>query len=280
MAVNATTINVTPQMAEQWLDGHDNYREISRRHVEYLANEMIGGRWQMTGEPIVFNGNGTLLDGQHRLAAVVKSGVTVPMLMVTGIRRAALPVMDQGKSRTMRDVLRATTNCAKPTQWASALRTIGLWAGWLPAASRIPPHHLMAIHDVVNCHGDLNAAVSTARASVARDVCVAGISEAATVVCVWMARQDDATHAADWVNRLLEMEPPPGKGDPEFAVHRAVMRARQGSTLPAKQTASLLWQSFLDRKAGRSRKLYRIGNDWPEDGSRLLTEILGKRPWR
>lgn len=77
---------VTPVMAETWLNERNNKnRRISPVHVNRLANEMVAGRWAMNGETIVFDQDLTLVDGQHRLTAIVRSGVTVEMLVVTGV---------------------------------------------------------------------------------------------------------------------------------------------------------------------------------------------------
>lgn len=275
--LQAKTIDVTPDLAQAWLHGHSNYRPISRRHVAYLAAEMARGRWKLTGEPIVFDAGGHLLDGQHRLSAIVRSGVAVTMLVVSGVAEDALPVMDQGKARNARDVLRAGTTCAKPTQWAPALRVIAQWAGWA-GAMKMAPEQLIAMHTAVAAVGGLDRAIASARKNIARDVCVAGISESTVAVCVWMAHSIDAGAATEWTARLLEMSPPPGAGDPEFAVHRAVGRVRAGSTLTAPSTASLIWASFRDRQNGRQRRLYRVENAWPVDGARVLHDILGECP--
>jgi hypothetical protein len=73
-------LEMTPALAEDFLTHCNTHnRTLADAHVETLANEMRAGRWQLTHQGIAFSPNRVLLDGQHRLWAVVMSGVTVPM---------------------------------------------------------------------------------------------------------------------------------------------------------------------------------------------------------
>lgn len=84
--MKTSSIKVTPDIAKAWLDTcNKRNRKVSRQHVNKLASEMLAGRWSMNGETIVFDEDMTLIDGQHRLNAVVQSGVSVEMLVVSGI---------------------------------------------------------------------------------------------------------------------------------------------------------------------------------------------------
>ncbi len=98
-------INVTPMMAQNWLSQNPNNRSISVGRVTEYARDMEKGDWELNGEPIVIDRNGALKDGQHRLAAVVKSGRTIPMLVVFGVADDVM-IFDRGRSRTATDILR------------------------------------------------------------------------------------------------------------------------------------------------------------------------------
>ena len=60
---------------------------------------------KLNGEPIIIASDGTLLDGQHRLWAIVVSEATVPAVVVQGIDRSTFDTIDQGRKRTTGDVL-------------------------------------------------------------------------------------------------------------------------------------------------------------------------------
>lgn len=87
--------SVSPGLAKTWLKSNTYNRRLSKPHVKKLANEMINGRWVLNGETISFDSNGTLLNGQHRLSAVIESGVTVEMVVAIGVEdRRAFDVTD------------------------------------------------------------------------------------------------------------------------------------------------------------------------------------------
>lgn len=102
------TIYVTPQQAEEWLyKNADFQRKLRDSIVDKYARDMINGQWKLTHQGIAFDTKGRLIDGQHRLAAVVKAGVPVKMLVVRDSPSEAYDHLDLGYGRTAVDVLKA-----------------------------------------------------------------------------------------------------------------------------------------------------------------------------
>ena len=66
---------------------------------------MLKGNWVFDGQPIRMTESGTVLDGQHRLSAIVLSETSQEFLVVSGIKSDAFKVMDTGKNRSSGDVL-------------------------------------------------------------------------------------------------------------------------------------------------------------------------------
>lgn len=97
--------HVTPAVARRWLEHNTRNRHIRPARVARYARDMAAGRWEMTGEAVKFGADGSLLDGQHRLRAVVDADVTVPMLVVRGVAETAQSVMDTGAARRASDAL-------------------------------------------------------------------------------------------------------------------------------------------------------------------------------
>lgn len=114
---------VTPAIAQRWLERHDRNRPIRTVWVEQLARAMTDGKFQVNGETIKIGTDGSLLDGQHRLSAIVKSGVSVTMAVARNVPPDSFSTIDSGRSRSMSDVLmvQGMTNA----HWLSAT------AGWL-----------------------------------------------------------------------------------------------------------------------------------------------------
>lgn len=82
--------DVTPDWARSILAKHDEsilagkYRQrpLNDKVAHRYATDMKAGNWGMTGQGISFDTDGNLLDGQHRLAAVILSGKTIKMLVM------------------------------------------------------------------------------------------------------------------------------------------------------------------------------------------------------
>ncbi|MDG1949854.1 MAG: hypothetical protein P8J32_03480, partial [bacterium] len=80
-------------------------RKVSKQNLDFLANQMRDGKWKFNGDTIVFDENGNLLDGQHRLEAVVLSKREVETNVTFGIDRETFHTIDTGKVRNSADVL-------------------------------------------------------------------------------------------------------------------------------------------------------------------------------
>lgn len=94
------TILISPDMASRMLEKNNRNRTMSAAVVDRYRRDMEAGRWLFAGDPIRFDDAGTLIDGQHRLLAVVRAGVTLPFLVIEGLNPESQMVMDQGKRRS------------------------------------------------------------------------------------------------------------------------------------------------------------------------------------
>lgn len=95
---------ITPETAKRMLGLNVGNRAINKRHVDSLAREMQNGRWKINGDTICLNGS-KLIDGQHRLHAVVQSGVTIKSLVVEDLPSDVFDTKDVGKRRSAGDTL-------------------------------------------------------------------------------------------------------------------------------------------------------------------------------
>lgn len=101
-----TVENVTPEDAKALLDlNKENYRRLRPGLVGRYARDMEAGRWLFTGDTLKIDTNGILADGQNRLSAQVKAGVTLPWTIVWDVDPEATMVMDSGGARTAADHL-------------------------------------------------------------------------------------------------------------------------------------------------------------------------------
>jgi hypothetical protein len=103
--ITVTIEEITPSIAAAMLKQNVSNRPISKGHVKYLAKEMSEERFGLNGDTIVFADDRSLMNGQHRLHAVIASGKTVRVLIVRGIPRAFFPTYDTQRKRNGADIL-------------------------------------------------------------------------------------------------------------------------------------------------------------------------------
>jgi len=95
---------ITPSIAKAYLEANINNRKVSEVTVNRYINDMKNGKWKEdTGEPIKIAKSGRILDGQHRLLALVKSQCSIYFHVATGLDESVFDVLDTGKSRNASD---------------------------------------------------------------------------------------------------------------------------------------------------------------------------------
>lgn len=99
-------VTITPAIATEWLGHNTHNRVIRNGRIEELVGAILRGEWYMNGDSIRFALDGSLLDGQHRLWAVVLSEKPIETLVVWDLPPEAQDTMDQGARRSLGDVLR------------------------------------------------------------------------------------------------------------------------------------------------------------------------------
>ena len=92
--VTEETIIISPAMAAKWLETKAPNRNIIDAVVATYAAMMNQGLWILTPQGIIFDCDGMLIDGQHRLWAIVESGRSVPMRVSRGWNRNVQLVLD------------------------------------------------------------------------------------------------------------------------------------------------------------------------------------------
>lgn len=99
-------VHVTPQVADTWLQRNEDNRRLHPARVLKFAEDMEAGRWaDHHPHGIAFDRNGRLIDGQHRLHAVVLSGVPVWMRVTKDLEPEMHTVFDLGAPRSAGHVL-------------------------------------------------------------------------------------------------------------------------------------------------------------------------------
>lgn len=103
--MNIDTMIITPEVASAYLESNTANRKLAKRNLTELSEAMKAGKWVFNGDPIRISKTGVLLDGQHRLSAVVKSGMPQKFVVMTGLDDDVFKTIDTGKKRNAADAL-------------------------------------------------------------------------------------------------------------------------------------------------------------------------------
>lgn len=94
---------ITPEYAEKLLQKNVCNRPLTQKTVAWYAHQMITGQWTISGQTISISDKGTLLDGQHRLAALIKANVCLWFTIAYDVPSDSFINYDSLKSRSSRD---------------------------------------------------------------------------------------------------------------------------------------------------------------------------------
>jgi hypothetical protein len=143
----ARWLEIDPKRAEEMLKKLAVNRKLVPHHVSFLATEMREGRWKINGDTIRFSTK-RLLDGQHRLHAVIQSDTTIWALVVEELEDAAFDTIDAGaRIRTAGDMVSAQGKYSQPHMVAAVARFIWFYEHGmgLDTSLRISNHEIMQI---------------------------------------------------------------------------------------------------------------------------------------
>lgn len=106
MMIQSKIEEIGPETASFMLSRNDANRPCDMRRAARIAGDILRGEWKVNGDAIRISKTGRLLDGQHRLNAVIISGKAIDTLVVRGLDDKVFDTIDvNNKSRTTGDIL-------------------------------------------------------------------------------------------------------------------------------------------------------------------------------
>lgn len=132
--VKIDKVLVTPSQASIWLLKNVANRPLNEKQVKFFSRQIEKGRWELTTDAIGFDGEGKLINGQHRLTAIVKTGKAQDLLVGTGFSAEAFNVIDTGKMRNAGDILGVNGIGAGVPKSAIIRFVMGLSKGYIPGS--------------------------------------------------------------------------------------------------------------------------------------------------
>lgn len=121
-------VNITPKIADEFLDVNtEGQRNLNGDVVERYIDDMSSNNWMFSGAPILFDKQGKLIDGQHRLNAIVDSQTTQLCLVVAGLDPDVMKAVDLGRKRTYASFLAMNLDRPNAGAQASIIRAAWHW---------------------------------------------------------------------------------------------------------------------------------------------------------
>lgn len=121
-------VTITPELATQLLERNNVNRPLSDMHVQRLANQIRSGKWKFNGDTIKLSDTEDVLDGQHRLWAIIDAQKSVETIIVYGIERDAFATIDTlRRARTGSDVIALAGQSRHRQHVSSALQWMIRW---------------------------------------------------------------------------------------------------------------------------------------------------------
>lgn len=261
--ITAKVETITPSMARKMLGGNVVNRNLRRGRVNLYAKYMAAGQWRVTGESIVFDPEGRLLQGQHRLTACVEADVSFRSVVVRGVEAAAMKVMDTGMSRTAADAFKLEGVDNYTGQAAMVKRLIAISLGVqrdTGAQALITRDELLQFHDD---HAEsLRAAWDLSRPTAS----AIKISHAGWGALAFILLEADADLAFEFFDGLASgagLKP----GDPRLAYRNYLINKILQRSAPhwTEQVATgiRVWNSWIDGKSIDHVKGWRSRHAWP-----------------
>lgn len=251
-------VTVTPKIAQEWLLKNEGNRRLSANYVNTLADAIMRGEWTINGETIKFASTGTLIDGQHRLSAVIKSGLPIDVYVVTGLDMGSRDTVDTCRARSNADVL-ALHGEKNASKIAAAIRFVYMFENGIPLGHGARLTRVQCLNEVRR-HPGLHDSLRPAEAVRASEVNLACAPGAAAH---YIFSSIDAQSASEFFSGLASGAGL-SEGDPILALRRAIILTRgkiqsRSNAMRGEQALAMLAKAWSAKLAGKSMKLLRLG---------------------
>jgi len=265
---------IGPDEATQSYESRGKNRTVQENRCKEIAKDITSGFWRMNGEPIIFDHDGRLHDGQHRMRAVMISGKPIVSYVVFLPKSADIgffDTIDTGANRTAahRFDIAKTKNYATA---AATTRLIVAWdRGWRGLATAGPTSQRISIRDLRLRYDEdpegIDEAVSQTIAFRSKDsFCIA---PAILAFVYYQAVKIDPAKAMRFLAGAATGENL-SSGDPILALRNRLLNDRREATGHLRRVEVLIgtikaWNEYLNGR--RIRKIQmglRQGESFPE----------------
>ncbi|WGY04333.1 hypothetical protein QI633_11305 [Nocardioides sp. QY071] len=241
-------VEVTPQLAETWLSRNTNNRNVRRSVIDAYARDIAAGRWRLNGETIKFGPSGVLLDGQHRLGAVVQADTSVPMVVVRNLSDDVMSTVDTGAKRSYADALKLAGE-ENTTTLAAVVRRAVMWErGMRTNTGAIKPTAL-EMDDFLDRTPEIRASADLASRLASRERLPASVIG----LCHFLFSKIDPDAATTFFLRVADGDGIPAT-DPIAVLRNRVIKLRvSGGRINETEGLALTIRAWNAHRAGETR---------------------------
>ena len=241
-------LDVTPEMAESWLSRNANNRNLRGQVIASYARDMAAGSWVLNGETVKISTAGQLLDGQHRLNAVVESRTTVPMIVVREIPAGVMPTVDAGAKRTYADALKIRGE-DNTSVLAAVTRRAVLWSGGYRTKTGSLSPTATELTSFLEQHGRLRGSAEIATKLAAGTLLPTSIIG----LCHWLFSDIDPDEAGEFLARFADGDSL-AADDRIAALRNRVVKMRVGGgRVNETEALALVILAWNARRSGETR---------------------------
>lgn len=242
-------MTVSPEMARDWLRFNTGNREIQKNHIAMIKRDILNSNWMMNAQPICFTENPQapdmgraprLLNGQHRLHAIIEANTAIDVPIATGIPDQAFATFDTHAKRTVRRAGNRVDDrvlaAAAKLQWKQDNSLPLTGSGNSPSATEIL--------NTLTEHPDLALGFSRSRRSGMKELGSAGVM----TYFIYRVQRDHKVWGAEFLDGI-EYGANLERGNPILNL-RNLARGRRKS-LSRRETLTLLiehWDVYKDWK--------------------------------
>lgn len=253
-------ITINPEFAQELLSTNTSNRPVNKANLEYFCELLRAGRFALTHQGIAIDSEGTLIDGQHRLLAIVMTGITVDLMVTYDLPPETFSKIDSGKIRNGSDTL-THMGYTGGNDLAAGLRLLYNYnnnpeSRWRSYNSLVKNDQ---IAELAPLYPDMADLIPVARR--VRHAC--GVSISGALVTLYLIRDHDAAEA--WIDGVVTGANL-SEGDPRLAYRNVFHNAKMSKRRIDNQEALALGlKSFLAFTRDKPVKVlgWRTGEKFP-----------------
>lgn len=147
--VHSEMTEVTPETCKNWMEKRTcNRVPLKRSNIDKFKSILRSGQFRTTHQGFALDWHGCLIDGQHRAAALIETGMTVTSQVTYNMDPDAFAAIDGGRVRTAGDFVAQLTDMKQSNSnvYGAALKVLSnrlsgqhwtRWTNGLPTAEQL-----------------------------------------------------------------------------------------------------------------------------------------------